>query len=153
MYARKRSSKLSIQEPIDCMRVYVLGPAPGIIQDPGGFEPETNGDISRRFIFSLELGLLRKVHVWRRTMMARKAVKCPQCCSQRVWKDGIRWTFWASAAISLPRLLLSVFVLGTLCIRQLLFSSSYNHFFFLFRSSFEEPRAIRNAYIYEEVLI
>jgi hypothetical protein len=28
MRARKRSSKLSIQEPIDCTGVYVLGPAP-----------------------------------------------------------------------------------------------------------------------------
>jgi len=25
-------------------------------------------------------------------MTAKSEVKCPDCCSQRVWKDGIRYT-------------------------------------------------------------
>jgi hypothetical protein len=41
--ARNRSSKLSIQEPIDCTGVYVLGPAPVLFNILVGFAPHAKG--------------------------------------------------------------------------------------------------------------
>ncbi len=52
---------------------------------------------------------IQHLEEWRVT--AESEVKCPDCGSQRAWKDGISiYMFRRSAAISVPRLWLQVFV-------------------------------------------
>jgi len=58
-----------------------------------GFEPPSNGAVSRKLPFFLGFVCLTGNRcVEASTMSGKNEVKCPECGSRRVWKDGVRYT-------------------------------------------------------------